>query len=228
MKLFSGFPNGKVEVTPLPNLFFSELCPAIDDLAELKVTLHIFWLLAHSKPAYVRASDLRADRTLMQSLAAPGGKPAEALTHALDSATARGTLLRLNIAPDDKGAGDDLYFLNTERGRRAFEKIESANVPRGAPALEPADAGARPNIFALYEQNIGMLTPMLAEELKEAEQQYPAEWIADAFKIAVENNKRSWSYVRKILQRWQTEGREEAKKKSKAWYGDEYSKFVKR
>ena len=63
MKLFSGFPSGKVEVTPLPNLFFSELCPAINDLAELKVTLHIFWLVANRKaraPQYVTANELRA------------------------------------------------------------------------------------------------------------------------------------------------------------------------
>jgi DNA replication protein DnaD len=69
---------------------------------------------------------------------------------------------------------------------------------------------------------------MMAEELREAEKEYPADWIADAFKIAVENNKRSWSYVRKILTRWQTEGRSERAKKKKTWYGDEYSKYVKR
>ena len=49
MKAFSGFPAGKVHFTPLPNLFFSQLLPAIDDLAELKVTLHIFWLLHQKK-----------------------------------------------------------------------------------------------------------------------------------------------------------------------------------
>ena len=42
MKLFSGFPAGKLDVTPLPNLFFSELVPAIDDLAELKVRGYAF------------------------------------------------------------------------------------------------------------------------------------------------------------------------------------------
>ncbi len=45
MKGFSGFPEGKQRLTPVPNLFFSELLPAIDDLAELKVTLYAFWAL---------------------------------------------------------------------------------------------------------------------------------------------------------------------------------------
>jgi DNA replication protein len=210
MKLFSGFPAGKMTVTPLPNVFFSELLPAIDDLAELKVTLHALWLLANHKEAYVCIDELRADRTLMQALISE-----DVLQHGLDLATERGTLLK---------SGDDTYFLNSEKGRRAFEKFPSLETSRGA-AREPANVTERPNIFALYEKNIGMLTPMIAEELKEAEAQYPPEWIEEAIKIAAENNKRSWSYARKILERWQTEGRGQKSKKS--WH-DKYDKFVKR
>ena len=65
----------------------------------------------------------------------------------------------------------------------------------------------RPTIFVLYEQNIGLLTPMIADELRDAEQHFPAEWIADAFREAVLHNKRSWKYVLAILERWRTEGR---------------------
>lgn len=213
MKLFSGFPAGKLDVTPLPNLFFSEVLPAIDDLAELKVTLHIFWLLAHSKIATVRASDLRADRTLASALRATDTP----LEDALARAVARGTLLEW------RGADDAWYFLNTERGRHAYEKIERATPPLPR-APEPLAPSERPNIFALYEQNIGLLTPLLAEELKEAERDYPAEWIAEAIKLAVEHNKRSWRYARGILERWKREGRGT---KKKSWYA-EYGKFVKR
>jgi DnaD/phage-associated family protein len=65
----------------------------------------------------------------------------------------------------------------------------------------------RPNIFVLYEQNIGPLTPLLAEELVEAEDTYPALWIEDAFREAVELNKRSWRYIQRILERWAAEGK---------------------
>jgi DnaD/phage-associated family protein len=65
----------------------------------------------------------------------------------------------------------------------------------------------RPNIFALYEQNIGPLTPLLAEELMEAEGRYPASWIEDAFREAVSLNKRSWRYALRILERWAAEGK---------------------
>ena len=229
MKLFSGFPSGKVQVTPLPNLFFSELCPAIDDLAELKVSLHIFWLVANrpaGAPRYVALSELRADRTLMQSLAASDGKSEAVLEHALAAASERGTLMRHAV-----GSGDDLYFLNDETGRRDFEKSEAVDETRSAPsdtAREPAGATVHPNIFVLYEQNIGLLTPMIAEELKQAEQEYPAEWIADAFKAAVKQNKRSWAYVNGILKRMKTEGRGDRSGKGKTWYGDEQSEFIKR
>ncbi len=214
MKLFSGFPDGKLAVTPLPNLFFSELLPAIDDLAELKVTLHIFWQMAHSKTAFVRASDLRADRTLMQSLKQVDPSPDQALERGLALATERGTLLNR----------DELYFLNTAKGRRAFEEMQAAEPSKLH--RESAPVEERPNIFVLYENNIGLLTPIIAEELREAEQLYSAEWVADAIRIAVEQNKRRWAYARKILERWKTEGRATPSRK-KTWY-DDYGKFVKR
>jgi DnaD/phage-associated family protein len=64
------------------------------------------------------------------------------------------------------------------------------------------------NIFTLYEQNIGMITPMIAEELKEAEKLYPPLWIEEAFKEAVTLNKRSWKYIARILERWTSEGKD--------------------
>jgi DnaD/phage-associated family protein len=74
----------------------------------------------------------------------------------------------------------------------------------GAPVQLQAQ---RPNIFVLYEQNIGPLTPLLAEELMEAEDTYPLPWIEDAFREAVELNKRSWRYIQRILERWAAEGK---------------------
>jgi DnaD/phage-associated family protein len=52
---------------------------------------------------------------------------------------------------------------------------------------------------------------MLAESLKDAEQSYPASWVRDAIRLAVENNKRSWRYIEAILSRWKEQGRDERK-----------------
>ncbi len=65
------------------------------------------------------------------------------------------------------------------------------------------------NIFRLYEENIGPLTPMIADTLRDAEESYPAQWIEEAIRLAVENNARSWRYVDAILSRWQEKGKDE-------------------
>jgi DnaD/phage-associated family protein len=54
-----------------------------------------------------------------------------------------------------------------------------------------------------------MLTPMIAEELREAEKIYPESWIRDAIKEAVSQGKRKWSYIAAILERWSTDGRDD-------------------
>jgi DNA replication protein len=207
MKGFAGFPAGKQPYTPVPHLFFSELLPDIDHLGELKVTLHIFWLLTQKTgdQRYVSGRELAADRRLLSGLASPVMTPEEALRDSLERAVSRGTILRV-VA----GQGDDLrdwYFVNTEKGRQAVKDM-LAGVWTPVEAEEPILlVSQRPNIFALYEQNIGALTPMMAEELMEAEDTYPPSWIEDAFREAVELNKRSWRYIQRILERWDREGR---------------------
>ena len=42
---FIGFPNQKMLDVIVPDLFFIDLLPQIDDLAELKLTVYFFWLL---------------------------------------------------------------------------------------------------------------------------------------------------------------------------------------
>jgi DNA replication protein len=198
MRTFSGFPPGKVRSASIPEMVFTELIPLIDDLAELKLTLHVLWRLGRQrgKVRYLRRADLAADRVLLSGL---GEVPVEALSRAAERAVERGTLLRVEAAIE--GTAEELYFANTPKGRAAVEAIARGEWPA---ELEPA---ARPNVFTLYEQNIGLLTPLIADELREAEQTYPAQWIEEAFREAVSLNKRSWKYIRAILERWRTEGR---------------------
>ena len=132
----------------------------------------------------------------------------EVLRHALEMATKRGTIL--HIVLDRNGEGEDIYFLNTESDRQTIAKIQSGELR--LPGLKAErqsyiEAEEQPDIFTLYEQNIGMLTPMIAEELKEAEKLYPKAWIRDAIKEATEQSIRKWSYISAILERWSTEGR---------------------
>ena len=67
----------------------------------------------------------------------------------------------------------------------------------------------RPGIFELYEQNVGVITPLLAEQLAEAERRYPPAWIEEAFTEAVSYNKRNWKYISRILETWAAKGRDD-------------------
>jgi len=206
---FNGFPPGKPRVTTLPNQFFSDLLPLIDDLAELKVTLYCFWALRQKDGEFrcLLRRDFANNEALMQGLNAvsPECPASEALDAALERACARGSLLRAEVALAE--SVERLYFLNNDPGRRAILQIDSG-------AWRPGDAKQvveilpeRPTIYALYEKNIGPLTPMVGEDLKDAEKDFPYEWIVEAFQIAVASNVRSLRFIRAVLERWRREGR---------------------
>ncbi|MCL4530558.1 MAG: DnaD domain protein, partial [Chloroflexi bacterium] len=45
------------------------------------------------------------------------------------------------------------------------------------------------------------------DTLKDAEDTYSEEWVADAMIEAVQNNARSWKYIDTILKNWKKDGR---------------------
>ncbi|OGO06925.1 MAG: hypothetical protein A2Z76_01530 [Chloroflexi bacterium RBG_13_56_8b] len=211
MEQFKGFP-AKSQFTAVPNAFFSTLLPQISDIAELKTTLHIFQTLYQKRgyPRFTSYRELLGNKSLMSSLKEAKGSPDEALRNALEMAAQRGTILHLVM--DRDGTPEDIYLLNTESDRQTLAKLQGGELKlSGLELKEPAliDAEEPPDIFSLYEQNIGMLTPMIAEELRDALKVYPENWISDAIKEAVSNNKRKWSYISAILERWTAEGRDD-------------------
>ena len=155
-------------------------------------------------------AEAQADRTLAKALP----REPDAVANALDACAQRGTLA---VAVRGSGADEErLYALNTETDRLALSRAAADVMVVGYSQSEPdpdaLDAGAdRPNIYALYEANIGMLSPMIADELKEAEALYPAEWIEQAFREAASANVRHWRYIARILDRWEREGRTDGK-----------------
>lgn len=216
MTTFDGFPAGKVHLTPVPEPFFTQLLPQIEHLGELKLCLYAFWLLDRQEGAirYMRRADLAQDKRIMQTLGDTSAQADEALDEALERAVARGALL---AAPVTLRSGTEtLYFLNSPKGRAAVNAIQSGEWQPTGDEQNLIDIGeAPPNIFRLYEENIGPLTPLIADALGEAEDTYPIEWIEDAIRIAVERNKRNWRYAEAILERWLREGRDVKKDKQK-------------
>lgn len=208
-----GIPDG-ARATPVPDLFFSRFLPQLADPVALKLVLHVFWRV-HRRPAgeppALRADELAADSTLRRGLAALGVDEAAmgaTVAAALDELLAAGLLLELRRA--GRQGPERWVLVNDHEGRAARAGLTRGGLalPERPPAVA-ASSAPRPNVFELYEQNIGLLTPLLAEELREAEAEYPAAWIEDAFRLAVERNVRKWAYVRAILQRWAREGRDD-------------------
>jgi DNA replication protein len=210
MQKFDGFPNGsKLSPTAFPAMFFTDLLPMIDDLAELKVTLFCFWAL-HQKEGryrYLRLGDFCADTALMDGLRAAHPKtPVEqSLDAALTRAIKRGTLICSKLSLDN--GEETLYFVNTEKGRAAVSQLEAGQWQPGDSKNPVEILPERPNIYRLYEANIGSLTPMIGEALKDAATDYPQDWIEEAIREAVVSNKRSWRYIQAILKRWESEGK---------------------
>ncbi len=180
--------SGARGFTPLPNEFFQTYLDPIDDLNELKVTLFALWRVANMEGA--------AHPLWEQDFVE--GLDAEDIPSGLEKCVQRGSLLRVTL---DAGI---VYFINSPRGQAAAESARDGSwLPSKKTSAAPL---ARPNIYQLYEENIGPLTPLIADMLEEAEDEHPAEQIEKAFAQAVKANVRKWNYVEAILKRWKEEG----------------------
>ncbi len=194
MKIFKGFTDSET-FTQLPDSFFHQLLKEISDVDELKVTAYFLWRIEHMDGPFhaLCQTDFEADAI---------GLPAEEVASGLAKAVQRGSLLK------SQHEADVFYFLNSPRGRAAAEVFAKGDW-RASARIMSAPPVERPNIFKLYEENIGPLTPLIADVLKDAEETYQAEWIAEAIDLSVKNNKRNWKYIEAILKRWKEEGRGE-------------------
>ena len=210
--MFKGFGTQET-FTSIPNSFFQELLKEVDDVQELKVSLHALWCVGNMEgPVRVLRED---DFTALVS------DPVEAL----NKAVARGTLLRV------EHASGRIYFVNSPRGREAVEALQAGKLEAGKLTASTAPV-ERPNLFKLYEQNIGPLTPLIADALKDAETTYAPEWVSEAIEVAVKNNKRSIRYIEAILRRWKDEGHAQkqagrnAQEDGRRYATGEYGEFV--
>ena len=137
----------------------------------------------------------------MEGLSEDPDEAESLLDEGLDLAEERGTLLKAlyNEKP--------LYFLNSPKGRNALASLEDGTwIPDAFLHLSVQTELFRPTIFKLYEENIGPLTPMISDILRDCEKDYPYEWIRDAVEEAVTNNARSWRYIESILRNWKENG----------------------
>lgn len=219
MNKFKGFTDSET-FTQLPDGFFHQLLKEVEDADELKVTLYFLWRVERMEGPFRALCETDFEAKDL-------GLSVEETKSGLEKAVRRGSILR------SQHEADVFYFLNSPRGRAAAEAFakgqwrESARI-LSAPPME------RPNVFKLYEENIGPLTPLIADTLKDAEELYEPEWIADAIELAVKNNKRNWKYCEAILKRWKEEGthgqktQQNSGKSSERYTKSEFEEYLKR
>jgi DnaD/phage-associated family protein len=193
---------------PLTSGYLRDLLASTTDLGELKAVLYVSLLSRVTAGSLVDLSLLLAPDVARVIAGTGTPQPSERrVRHALDRAVVNGVLLQLR-----RGTGEAervQYLLATEENRDLLKRLarndESAAAVLDISSHEEVEM-YRPNIFALYERLLGPLTPLMAEELRDAERSYSREWIETAMHEAASYNRRTWRYVQSILQRWESEG----------------------
>jgi len=111
--------------------------------------------------------------------------------------------LRQNVAPTYAKIGHlPMPNLDTKKDI----KIDIKDTATAAVNDEPNENLETAKVFKAYEQEIGMLTAFTREEVLDAIEHYPHDWIIEAIKEAAKNNVRKWSYARAILESWKVNG----------------------
>ncbi len=198
---FSGFSDHADQMVHIPESFFSQLLENVRTLPQLKLLLYLFWHAEHQEEGirHFQLESLISDPTLARMT---GGK--ESLKQTLSELVDMDIVLEARPDSSEK----PIYFINGPQGRAAVKAIQEGKWQETDLNRVPIHlTEERPNIFKLYEENIGAITPMISEILKEDEKTYPQPWIEEAIRIAITRNARNWKYVQAILKRWKQEGR---------------------
>ncbi len=196
-----GFPlPDDYATTRVPNAVLGRFLTNVAEPDVVKLILRAVWLLERQRgyPKYITREDLRNDRVLSQVLT--GGTRFE---RALQDALSLNVLIEVVI--DRRTC---LMLNTTSAARAAVSTIASQDgLDHDDNGWDtPATSGLPPDAFRAYEENIGILTPMIRENILTALEDFTDDDITHAVRIAVENESRSWSFVAGVLRRWSKEG----------------------
>ncbi|MBS96869.1 MAG: DnaD domain protein [SAR202 cluster bacterium] len=211
MKTDNGFKFNNRNYIPIPIELTSSLLKDIDSYEEFKCTLRVFSLIFSLRPKrlWISFEELIADPVLLESIHPSNSQnKTEIIIKSIYAAKKRKTIIIREKVKDQ--IQNSIILINDKISNELLKRKDIGNLDNGLD-LEQTDfqSSQKPqsNIYGLYEDNIGQMTPLLAEELKLAEKKYPNSWIQEAITEAVKNNIRNWKYISSILNRWQIEGR---------------------
>jgi len=217
-----------LEKIHLSGNFLTEVISKIDDVLQIKVLLFSIWLAEQSGDMAnpLCLADFYTYPEFTQQLGNTAPEIRENLLKALYANLDAGFFITADAEKIESGFA---FFLNSDRGEQALhlqgsQQYSSIEIKQNYPNQK--------GLVRLYEENIGPLTPLIAEMLKDAESEYPEQWLQEAIQIAVANNVRKWSYIEAILKSWKEEGRDgrdqrHAEEDYKQYTQGKYGKFIK-
>lgn len=199
----------------IPLAFLRDVVPTITNHDELHTSLAVFRLAAQldNDEMPIAETSILADESLRSTLKVTGSTTTldRRIFDALELAVGRGTFLRFIAVNGERESA--WYYLNSPVTRSLVQAMQQQIIPAPRVVWDGSNAPHisvdPPNVFYLYEHNIGTLTPMVADQILIAASEYPADWIEDAIGEAVSYNKRSWRYIQRILENWKESGRAE-------------------
>jgi len=207
--------------------FLTESVAEITDLLQLKVLLFAIWLVQQSgdDANALRLADFFTYPEFTDTLGDTTAAARENLLKGIEANLASEFITGNNMDAIRRGGP---FYLRTARGSQAAQLLAEQ---KESTAHASGDHSAGPNLYRLYEENIAPITPLMADELKEAEKEYPFEWLEEAIQIAVVNNVRRWRYIQAILKSWKEEGRNgrdqrNAEADYKQYTQGKYGKFI--
>ena len=203
---FAGFP-GIGKATAIPNAFFAAVLPELDSAEALLAFLFVSQVTQDQRgeARFATANQVWGAVGARRAFERMGGGRA-GLERGLESCREAGALLGVRL--NGSTGVEWLYFVNNPAARKAIARARAGDLKlRPETVVAPIELDERPGIFRVYEEQIGTITPLVGDRLIDAEETYPPEWIAEAFREAAELNIRNWRYIERILQRWAEEGR---------------------
>ncbi len=200
----TGFPlPDDYATTRIPNAVIGRALAEIENPTTIKVVLRAIWMLERERghPKYISVEALALDRVVAKVVA-----NTEELSQIIDVVAGVGIFVKLTAQQRPS------LMLNTESAQRLVSA--GGDIPSVDSDHAEADDGwgisasnrLPPDAFRAYEENIGYLSPMIRESILNALEDFNDSQITDAIKIAVENEARSWSFVKAVLRGWAREG----------------------
>lgn len=184
---------------------FHGLMARIDNVNELKVTLFCLWAFEQRDAPdglyWLRRADFDGLNSDVHGL------DEDAIDDGLDCAVLRQTLRRVDL---NTPAGiEQIYLYATP------EADDALAIPGGFAARIDASGRLdvlppRPSVYKVYEENIGPLTGLIGDALRDLVTDYGEPWVSEAIAVAMEQNKRSLSYIKGILRGWRKDGKRDA------------------